>query len=149
MRPYQSKLLCSFVLRKKANLYLDYLNKENLTDKVFILENVKDSNIVLFTFNLLDKNRMLKNLKEYGCLNSIALQRNKNTNTVYTIDALNVLLENRRMITEENKKDIIIDWSKYTNSLLLVSDDKINKIDTKLLKIISLNESFDIKKFNL
>jgi len=149
MRTFQSKLLCSFVLRKKANLYLDYLNKEKVTDKVFILENVKDSNVVLFTFNLLDKNRMLKNLKEFGCLNSIALQRNKETNSLYTIDSLNALLTEISMITEQDRKNIAIDWTKYSNSLLLVSDDKLNKIDTKLLKIVSFNETFDINKFNL
>ena len=149
MRPFQSKLMCSFVLRKKSSTYLKYLSDEKISDKIFILENVKDSNVLLFTFNLLDKNRLLKNLKEVGCLNSISLQRNKESNTLYSLDALNVILDDIRLKTEQDKKEIIIDWTKYNNSLLLVSDNTLNRIDTKLLKIISLDEKFDITKFNL
>ena len=147
MRPFGKKLLCSFVLRKKAKLYAEYLHSNKITDKIFILESNKDD-VLLFTYNLL-VDRKLSNLKEYGNLSTIAVQRNKETNTIYSIDSLNILIENIKMITEQEPKDIKIDWSEYSNSLLLTSDGKLNKIDTKLLKILILDNRFDINKVNL
>jgi len=147
MRPFGKKLLCSFVLRKKAKLYIEYLHSNKITDKIFILESNKDD-ILLFTYNLL-LDKKLSNLKEYGNLSTIAVQRNKDTNTIYSIDSLNILIENIKMITEQEPKDIKIDWSKYSNSLLLTSNGKLNKINTKLLKILTLDNRFDINKVNI
>jgi hypothetical protein len=147
MRPFGKKLLCSFVLRKKAKLYIEYLYSNKITDKIFILESNK-KDVLLFMYNiLLDKK--LSNLKEYGNLSTIVVQRNKDTNTIYSIDSLNILIENIKMITEQEPKDIKIDWSEYSNSLLLTSDGKLNKIDTKLLKILTLDNRFDINKVNI
>ena len=141
------KLMCSFVIKKRLKEFIKFLLENNITNKVFILKTEKPT-VVLFTYNIL-KEVDLSNLKDYGCLNSISIQRNKDSNTLYSINALNMVLENIRMITEEDKKDIKINWKEYESCLLITADNKINKINTKILKILTLDESFDLEKLNI
>src|ERR1017187_4252334 len=141
------KLMCSFVIKKRLKEFIKFLLANNITNKVFILKTEKPT-VVLFTYNIL-KEVDLSNLKDYGCLNSISIQRNKDSNTLYSINALNMVLENIRMITEEDKKDIKINWKEYESCLLITADNKINKINTKILKILTLDEGFDLEKLNI
>ena len=141
--------MCSFVSKTKIKDFLQFLKENNVAEKVFILEIAKPTT-VLFSYNIKDgKDFDLKNLKEVGCQYSISIQRNKDTNTLYSINALNIILEKERMIKEQFVGRIEIDWKKYENSLLVTDDNKINKIDTKLLKMVDLSDNFSIERLRL
>ena len=66
----------------------------------------------------------------------MAIHRKKETNTLYTINALN------EAIREENDgmldKKFSLNWSTYQNSLLLTNDQGLNVIRTKLYKIVNV-----------
>ena len=143
------KLMASFITHTKLKKFVEYLHQNQLTDKLFILKNQKQHNVLVVTYNLLKESNM-SNLREYGVLNSLTIQRNKDTNTLYSINALNYILEDEVMKTEKPKNEIKIDWSKYQNTLITTSDKKVNIINTKLFKFIDFRkENFDINKMGL
>jgi hypothetical protein len=63
--------------------------------------------------------------------------RKKETNTLYTINALN------RLIIKLNKgyldKSYEIDWNEYRNSMILTDGDGYKVMKTKLFRIIDVN----------
>lgn len=140
------KLMASFTTSSKIKNFVEYLYNNKLTDKIFILKNEKQKNVYIVTYNLLQEMDM-SNLREYGVLNTLIIQRNKETNTLYSINALNYILEDESLKTEKPKKDIKIDWSKYKNVFITTSDKKVNIIRTQLYKFIDFKkEKFNINK---
>lgn len=143
------KLMASFTTHTKLKNFVEYLYTNKLTDKLFILKNEKQHNILIVTYNLIKETNM-SNLREYGVLNTLTIQRNKDTNTLYSINALNYILEDEALKTEKPKKDIKIDWSKYNNTLITTADKKVNIINTKLFKFVDFKrENFNIDKLGL
>ena len=67
---------------------------------------------------------------------TISLHRKKQTNTLYTINAINeivILLNDGSM-----DKNFPIPWENYSNSMLLTGDEGLKVIKTKLYKIIDV-----------
>jgi hypothetical protein len=140
----ERKLMATFVKKSMIKDFLEFLHKNKITNKVFILSGNQPA-IYIVTYNL-EKSFDLSNLKPVGGLNTINIQREKASNSLYTINALNIILENIKMITEQEKKNIVIDWNKYKNCLLTTSDKQLITIKTRLIKIFYLNDTFNIKK---
>lgn len=140
------KLMASFVTKSKAETFVKYLYENQLTEKLFVLKNEKQKNVFIITYNLIKEHNM-SNLREYGVLNTLTIQRNKDTNTLYSINALNYILEEEALKTEKPKREIKIDWDKYQNVFITTSDRKVNIIHTKLYKFVDLKRNnFDINK---
>ena len=66
----------------------------------------------------------------------MAIHRKQETNTLYTINALN------EAIRKDNNgvldKKFSLDWPQYRNSLLLTNDQGLNIVRTKLFKIVNV-----------
>ena len=92
---------------------------------IFILDS-ENENEVFITFNTSYNFRMGGYIK---------VNKNKSTNTIFTIDALNALA-----VREIGKisRDFVPDWEEYRNSLLIIRDGEMVKIKTKLKGIIKL-----------
>jgi hypothetical protein len=68
--------------------------------------------------------------------NTILLHRKKESNTLYTINALNALIKSlNNGILDTNFR---ITWLDYKNSILLIQSNDLNIIQTKIHKIINL-----------
>jgi hypothetical protein len=68
--------------------------------------------------------------------NTILLHRKKESNTLYTINALNALIKSlNNGILDTNYR---IMWLDYKNSILLIQNNDLNIIQTKIHKIINL-----------
>jgi hypothetical protein len=68
--------------------------------------------------------------------NTILLHRKKESNTLYTINALNALIKSLNGgVLDTNYR---ITWLDYKNSILLVQSNDLNIIKTKIHKIINL-----------
>jgi hypothetical protein len=68
--------------------------------------------------------------------NTILLHRKKESNTLYTINALNALIKSLNSgILDTNYR---ITWLDYKNSILLIQNNDLNIIQTKIHKIINL-----------
>ena len=102
-----------------------------LFNKLFVLESL-DGEKIMLTYNV----DMSNSVRESIVDNTILVHRKKQTNTLYTINALNEVIKslNNGVL---NKK-FPIEWNNYRNCILLVQTDGFNKIDTKVKEIIRL-----------
>lgn len=148
MEQPKRKLMASFTLKSKIKEFISYIHEHDVADKVFVLTNNKHQKILIVTYNIKNDINM-SNLKDVGVLNTLSIQRNKETNTLYSINALNYILEEESMKTEIPRANIVVDWDKYSNSFITTSDNKVNVIKTKLLKMVRFTPNFDINKVRI
>jgi len=69
--------------------------------------------------------------------NTILVHRKKQTNTLYTINALNQLI--RELNGGVLDKSYMIPWEDYKNSVLLTKENKLQILRTKLHNIVEVN----------
>ena len=68
--------------------------------------------------------------------NTISLHRKKQTNTLYTINALNRLIETiNNGVLDTNYP---ITWENYHNCMLTTNGDELKKIPTKIREIVHI-----------
>jgi hypothetical protein len=68
--------------------------------------------------------------------NTILVHRKKESNTLYTINALNTLI--KELNNEILDKSYRVNWKDFKNCILLTNGPKVKKINTKLYRIIDL-----------
>jgi hypothetical protein len=68
--------------------------------------------------------------------NTILLHRKKESNTLYTINALNDLIKS--LNGGQLDTSFMVNWKDYQNSILLTHAGELKKLDTKIYKIITL-----------
>jgi hypothetical protein len=97
--------------------------------KMFILF-VKSTNEYVITYNIEQGN--VDNIPS----NTILVHRKKESNTLYTINALNDLIKklNGGVVDPTYR----IDWQHYKNCILLTQHGDIKQLNTKIFKIVDL-----------
>ena len=140
----ETQLLCTFC--KLDELVRDHLMDGNfiktcyqisekyqvVSNKIFILENMEDEQQLILTYNVIeaDLNDVLNS--------TISVHRKKQTNTIYTINALN------KLIMEKNNgildKRFRVDWEELENMVLVTAYGKLKKIPTQVKQILRLDE---------
>ena len=103
-----------------------------LFNKIFVLESL-DGEKIMLTYNV----DMNNSAKDSIVDNTILVHRKKQTNTLYTINALNELIKSLNNGVLD--KRFPIEWNNYKNCILLVQTEGFNKIDTKVKEIINLS----------
>jgi hypothetical protein len=98
-------------------------------DKIFVLE-VKDNNEYVLTYNIEMAN--IANIPE----NTILVHRKKESNTLYTINALNELIKKLNGGVVDTRYQV--DWQHYKNTILLTQQNELRQLKTKIYKIIEL-----------
>ena len=128
-----NKLYCTFTTPNEVNIIVDRIKTSYiiLFSKIFVLESL-DGEKIMLTYNVDMNNSSSESIVD----NTILVHRKKQTNTLYTINALNELIKslNNGVL---NKK-FPIEWDNYRNCILLVQAEGFNKIDTKVKEIINL-----------
>ena len=101
-----------------------------LFDKLFVLESL-DKEKIMITYNVDMNNSIVNSMVD----NTILVHRKKQTNTLYTINALNELIKslNNGVID----KSFTVNWNDYRNCILLIQTEGFNRIDTKIKEIIN------------
>ena len=131
--PMSNRLYCTFTTEEHLE-DISYQIQSSyiiLFDKIFVLESLDKSKIML-TYNV----DMRNSNNEFAVDNTILVHRKKQTNTLYTINALNELI-----ISLNNgvlDKRFPIEWNNYRNCILLVQSEGFSKLDTKIRDIINL-----------
>ena len=129
-----NKLYCTFtnideieyILKKIQSSYVILFNK------IFVLESLYGEKIML-TYNVDMGNTRGESMID----NTILVHRKKQTNTLYTINALNELIKSLNNGVLD--KTYTIDWNNYRNCILLIQADGFNKIDTKVKEIVNIS----------
>ena len=103
-----------------------------LFNKIFVLESL-DGEKIMLTYNVDLNNSSADSMVD----NTILVHRKKQTNTLYTINALNELIKSLNNGVLDKK--FPIEWNNYRNCILLIQAEGFNKIDTKIKDIINLS----------
>ena len=128
-----NKLYCTFTTNDDVGEIIEKIKNSYviLFNKIFVLESL-DGQKVMLTYNV-DMNNSSTN----GIIdNTILVHRKKQTNTLYTINALNELIKS--LNNGYLDKKYTINWNDYKNCILLIQTEGFNKIDTKIREIIKL-----------
>ena len=98
-------------------------------NRIFVLHHTKNINELFLTYNVVKK--------DYTDIPSrtISIHRKKETNTLYTINAINQTILNEVGVYDHKFE---LNWNKYENSLLLVNNYGLRVIPTKLMQIIKI-----------
>ena len=131
-KDYMNKLFCTFSSKSELEGTLETIKSQYkiLFNKIFVLY-IESTDEYVCTYNV-DSVNMSNSLLE----NTILLHRKKESNTLYTINALNDLIKSLNGGTLDTS--YIIDWNEYKNCILLTHSGDLRKLDTKIFKIISL-----------
>jgi hypothetical protein len=128
-----NRLFCSFSKKEDLDnrLYEIVSEYKILYNKIFVLSS-PESEEYLCTYNIEVEGPSTKILQ-----NTILLHRKKETNTLYTINALNSVVKSKNNGVLDNSYQI--DWQEYKNSVLLTQPDgSLRKLNTSIHKIVSL-----------
>lgn len=119
-------LLASFIFPERLEWFLSYLeNKFSIPrNKVFVYENLDDESKLIVTFKFKVKEGKRVNFK---ALFPSAILIHKKGNAIYTINALNKLIETTSNgdLGNIDYKSIKINWDDYQNKLILTNDDNL------------------------
>ena len=129
-----NRLYCTFVEPNEINEISKKIQSSYkvLFDKIFVLESL-DGEKIMLTYNV-----DLGNTNgEFAIGNTILVHRKKQTNTLYTLNALNELIKSLNNGVLD--KSYSINWNNYKNCILLVQAEGFKKIDTKIQEIINLS----------
>jgi hypothetical protein len=126
-----NKLFCTFVRRRELEETVERITTTYpiLHNKIFVLS-ITDRRDLAVTYTPDTTERL--SISE----DTILVHRKKHTNTLYTINAMNLIIKmNNNGVLDKTHQ---VDWESYKNSILLSNDDELNKLPTKVYKIISL-----------
>jgi len=134
----RTQLLCTFTTHSKLNLVIDSIidSYTILFDKIYVFQNEDDMGQLICTYNI----EMVEDYYDgdEAISGTISLHRKKQSNTLYTINALNEAI--RSLNNGVLDKSFPIPWERYQNNLLLTNESGLNIIPTKIFKIINIQE---------
>ena len=130
----KTQLLCTFTDIEELT---DTINKiiqayAVVFNKIYVFENKNDSNELACTYNV--------DVVNLGSIlpGTISLHRKKQTNSLYTINAINEVIKELNGGKLDRKYPI--PWNNYYNTMLVTNSGGLVVINTKLHKIIDTKE---------
>ena len=130
----KTQLLCTFTDTEQLT---ETVNKivhayQVVFNKIYIFENKNDDNELACTYNVDTVN--------LGSIlpGTISLHRKKQTNTLYTINALNEVI--KKLNGGRLDRKYPIPWNDYYNTMLVTNSGGLMVINTKLHKIVDTQE---------
>ena len=132
----KTQLLCTFTTKEGLQKTLQDIRETYVIvyNYIYILQNKSDLDELFVTYNINTEFRPPQPLED-----TILIHRKKESNTLYTINALN------QLVKEENggilDKTFIIDWNKFKNSVILTNTDGTKRIQTRIFEVIEFNQN--------
>jgi hypothetical protein len=126
-----NRLFCTFTALNELDALIDELSRKYVImyDKMFVLH-VKSNNEYVITYNVDQGN--VNDIPD----NTILVHRKKESNTLYTINALNELIKRLNGGVVDTKYPV--NWQHYKNCILLTQHNEIKQLNTKIYQIIEL-----------
>jgi hypothetical protein len=126
-----NRLFCTFTSLDDLDTLLSGLAKKYdiLYNKMFVLH-VKSNNEYAVTYNVDQGN--VNDIPE----NTILVHRKKETNSLYTINALNQLIKSLNSGVVDTS--FIINWQHYKNCILLTQHNELKQLNTRIFRIVEV-----------
>ena len=131
----KSQLLCTFTTKEDLNetVKLITYSYSIVFRKVYVLQNENNVDELICTYNVDTQGGV-----DYNAVKgTISLHRKKHSNTLYTINALNEVVANLNNGIVDSK--FLVPWENFKNTLLVTNSDGLNRIDTRIYKIIEID----------
>jgi hypothetical protein len=131
IKDLNNKLFCTFVDEESLDSMVSSISKTYsiMYNKMFVLF-VKSTGEYVITYNVEQVN--VNDIP----VNTILVHRKKETNTLYTINALNDLIKklNGGVVDISYR----VNWQHYKNCILLTQNGDLKQLNTKVYQIIEL-----------
>lgn len=126
-----NKLFCTFTDIDNLDALLEEIKSKYtiIYNKLFVLEIVGKDEFVI-TYNVDQGN--VHTIPD----NTILVHRKKESNTLYTINALNELI--KKLNGGVVDSSFQVNWQHYKNCILLTQHNELNQLNTKIYKIIEI-----------
>jgi hypothetical protein len=125
------QLLCTFSTTNDFKKTIEEILKfyDVYSQRIFVFSNVKNAKELFLTYNVLNMRRDSPKFQ-----NTILIHRKKQTNTLYTLNSMNRLIEE-----EHGSKDpsYVLDWDLYQNSLIITGDVSVRIIPLKIHSVVN------------
>jgi hypothetical protein len=130
-----NKLFCTFTSPADLEETVSTINRRYsiLFSKIFVLESPQSDELIC-TYNI-----DTGNMTASPMANTILLHRKKESNTLYTINALNTLIKSLNEGVLDTR--FIVNWQDYKNSILLTNGPELRKLDTAIFKIVDFSRN--------
>jgi len=131
----QTQLLCTFTTKEELRDTLQTIRETYhiVYNYIYILQNKGNLDELFITYNIDTEYQ-----PTYPLRDTILVHRKKQSNTLYTINALNELVK------EENggvlDKSFSVDWEKFKNSIIVTNTEGTKKISTRIFEVIEFNQ---------
>ena len=131
----QTQLLCTFTTKEELQKTLQLIREtyHRVYNYIYVLQNKGNLDELFVTYNIDTSVKPERPLED-----TILVHRKKQSNTLYTINALNELVK------EENggvlDKSFSIDWDKFKNSIIVTNVEGTKKISTRIFEVIEFNQ---------
>ena len=126
-----NRLFATFTPQESIEILVENLSTTyNIMYKKMFILFVKSTNEYVITYNVDQGN--VENIPA----NTILVHRKKESNTLYTINALNDLIKklNGGVVDQSYK----VNWQHYRNCILLTQQGEVKQLNTKIYKIVDL-----------
>jgi len=132
----KSQLLCTFTTKKDLDNTVKSIQDsyDIIFRKIYVLQNEDNVNELICTYNVDTQGGVDYNKVE----GTISLHRKKHSNTLYTINALNECIKNLNNGVMDER--FMIPWENFKNMLMVTNSDGLNKINTRIFKIINIDK---------
>ena len=126
-----NKLFCTFTSLENLDRLVEDLQSQYtiMYNKMFVLH-IKSNDEYVVTYNVDQGN--VSSIPE----NTILVHRKKDSNTLYTINALNELIKGLNGGIVDSR--FRVNWQHYRNTILLTQQNELKELKTKIHKIIEL-----------
>ena len=131
----KSQLLSTFTTKNNLDNTIKLIESSYtiIFNKIYVLQNEDNIDELICTYNVDTKNGV-----DYNAVKgTISLHRKKHSNTLYTINALNEVIANLNNGLVDSK--FVVPWENFKNTLMVTNSDGLNKINTRIYKIIKIN----------
>jgi len=131
----KTQLLCTFTTKEELRDTLQTIRETYhiVYNYIYILQNKSNLDELFITYNIDTEYQ-----PTYPLRDTILVHRKKQSNTLYTINALNELVK------EENggvlDKSFSIDWEKFKNSIIVTNIEGTKRISTRIFEVIEFNQ---------
>ena len=132
----RTQLLATFTTKENLDEITKKIKNEYKIafNKIYVLQNENNIKELICTYNV-DLEESVDYNKVKG---TISLHRKKHSNTLYTINALNECIKNLNNGVMDN--NFVVPWENFKNTLMVTNSEGLNKISTRIYKIINTNE---------
>jgi len=130
-----TQLLCTFTTKDTLQKTLEDIKQTYyiVYNYIYVLQNKTNLEELYITYNIDTQYKPTMPLKD-----TILVHRKKQSNTLYTINALNELVK------EENDgkadKNFQLDWDKFRNTIIVTNTEGTKKISTRIFEVIEYSQ---------